>query len=123
MAESDGLIVGCGGWSRRKTLFGSDQRGGREDALLDPAVDAAKIRAFFVRPGYERRGIGSAIMQASERAAVAAGFTRLELRATLTGVPLYRAHGFVDTELAEIPLPSGDTLPAVQMIKLLSRQG
>lgn len=123
VAESDGLIVGCGGWSRRKTLFGSDQRDGREDALLNPASDAAKIRAFFVRPGYERRGIGSAIMQASEEAAAAEGFTRLELRATLTGVPLYRAHGFVNAEIAEIPLPSGDTLPAVQMVKLLCRQG
>ncbi len=119
VVEAAGVIAGCGGWSRRKTLFGSDQRGGREDAMLDPACDAARIRAFFVRPGYERRGIGSLIMQASERAAAAEGFTRLELRATLTGVPLYRKHGFVEVELTEIPLPSGDALPAIQMVKVL----
>jgi GNAT superfamily N-acetyltransferase len=122
VAECGGVIVGCGGWSRRKTLFGSDSRGGREDAMLDPAFDAARIRAFFVRPGYERRGIGSAIMRAAEAAAVAEGFTRLELRATLTGIPLYRAHGFVEAESTAIPLPSGDTLPAVQMVKSLPRQ-
>jgi len=119
IVEADGTIVGCGGWSRRRTLFGSDQRGGREDAMLDPSRDAARIRAFFVRPGYERRGIGSLIMRASEQAAAAEGFTRLQLRATLTGVPLYRRHGFVEVENTEIPLPSGDTLTAVQMIKVL----
>lgn len=119
VAEADGTVVGCGGWSRRKTLFGSDQRGGREDAMLDPANEAARVRAFFVRPGYERRGIGSAIMRASEKAAAAEGFTRLELRATLTGIPLYRAHGFSETEMSEIPLPSGRRLPTVQMVKEL----
>ena len=119
IAEIDSVIVGCGGWSRRRTLFGSDRRSEREDELLDPAADAARIRAFFVRPGYERRGIGSAIMRASEEAAAAYGFTRLELRATLTGVPLYRAHGFTEAELTDIPLPSGERLPAVQMVKKL----
>ena len=121
VAESDSLIVGCGGWSRRKTLFGSDQRGGREDALLDPASDAAKIRAFFVRPGYERRGIGSAILRASEEAAAAEGFTRLELGSTLTGVPLYRAHGFVELEAIEAPLADGGTLAVIRMVKQLRR--
>jgi GNAT superfamily N-acetyltransferase len=119
VAEAGAVIAGCGGWSRRKTLFGSDHREGREDALLNPAVDAARIRAFFVRPGYERRGIGSAIMRAAEQAAVAEGFTRLELRSTLTGVALYRAHGFVEVEATEIPLPAGGSLPAVQMVKIL----
>jgi len=123
VAEIDGVIVGCGGWSRRRTLFGSDHQAGREDALLDPVMDAAKIRAFFVRPGYERRGIGSAIMRASEEAAAAEGFTRLELRSTLTGVALYRAHGFVEAEKEEIPLTSGGTLPTVQMFKELRRNG
>lgn len=120
VAEAGGVILGCGGWSRRRTLFGSDSRGGREDAFLDPASDAARIRAFFVKPGYERRGIGSAIMRAAEEAAAAEGFTRLELRATLTGVPLYRAHGFAEVEATDIPLPGGDSLPAVQMIKILT---
>jgi GNAT superfamily N-acetyltransferase len=119
VVEGGGTLVGCGGWSRRKTLFGSDASAGREDALLDPAADAARIRAFFVRPGYERRGIASAIMRASEEAAAAYGFTRLELRATLTGVPLYRAHGFTEAELTRIPLPSGESLPAIQMVKSL----
>jgi GNAT superfamily N-acetyltransferase len=123
VAEIDGVIVGCGGWSRRRTLFGSDHGAAREDALLDPASDAARIRAFFVRPGYERRGIGSAIMLASEEAAAAEGFTRLELRSTLTGVALYRAHGFREMEKAEIPLTSGDTLPTVQMFKMLRHDG
>jgi GNAT superfamily N-acetyltransferase len=121
VVDINGRIVGCGGWSRRRTMFGSDHRSEREDALLDPATDAARIRAFFVRPGYERRGIGSAIMRASEEAAAAEGFTRLELRSTLTGMPLYRAHGFVESEKAEIPLPSGKTLPTVQMFKVLQR--
>ncbi len=120
VAEIDGVIVGCGGWSRRRTMFGSDRRSGREDALLDPATDAARIRAFFVRPGYERRG-GSAILRASEDAAAAEGFTRLELRSTLTGVPLYRAHGFVEAEKADVPLAFGGSLATVQMFKLLHR--
>jgi GNAT superfamily N-acetyltransferase len=121
VVEIDGYIVGCGGWSRRRTMFGSDCRSEREDDLLDPRTDAARIRAFFVRPGYERRGIGSAIMRASEEAAAAEGFTRLELRSTLTGIPLSRVHGFVEAEEVEIPLPTGGTLPTVQMFKVLQR--
>jgi len=78
------LLVGCGGWSRRKTLFGGDQFAGREDSLLDPARDAAKIRAFFVHPAWARRGIGGMILEACETAAGAAGFRRLEMGATLT---------------------------------------
>src|SRR5580704_2736969 len=73
------VIVGCGGWSKRKTLYGGDQYAGREDFLLDPARDAAKIRAFFVHPAWARQGIGSAILTACEEAAIAAGFTRLEM--------------------------------------------
>jgi GNAT superfamily N-acetyltransferase len=121
VAEIRGVMVGCGGWSRRRTLFGSDHQAGREDALLDPVTDAAKIRAFFVRPGCERRGIGSAIMRASEDAAVAEGFTRLELGSTLTGIPLYRAHGFVEVETIEAPLAAGGSLTVVRMVKELSR--
>src|SRR5579863_3265396 len=94
VAEVDSGIVGCGGWSRRKTLFGSDHAPNKDDARLDPAVDAARIRAFFVHPHWARRGIGSRLMRACEEAAVAEGFSKLELAATLTGEPLYRAHGF-----------------------------
>lgn len=87
--------------------------------MLDPASDPARIRAFFVRPGYERRGIGSAIMHAAEEAAASQGFTHLELRSTLTGIALYRAHGFIEVEATEIPLPVGGSLPAVRMFKIL----
>lgn len=111
------LLVGCGGWSKRKTLFGGDQCAGREDSLLDPAKDAAKIRAFFVHPAWARRGIGGKILEACEAAAAAAGFRRLEMGATLTGVPFYRAKGYVELEAAEAPLGNGLTLPIVRMGK------
>ena len=88
---SESILVGCGGWSQRKTLFGSDHRPGREDELLDPETDAARIRAFFVHPQWARRGIGSRILEVCERAAEAAGFRRFEMGATLTGVAMYRA--------------------------------
>jgi len=110
-------IVGCGGWSKRKTLFGGDHWTGREDALLDPRKDAAKIRAFFVHPGLVRRGIGSMILEACEQAAAASGFTRLEMGATLTGVPLYRARGYVALENFQAPLNNGESLPIVRMEK------
>ena len=110
-------LVGCGGWSKRKTLFGSDHRAGREDELLDPKKDAAKIRAFFVHPEWVRRGIGSKILEICERAAEAAGFQRFEMGATLTGVPLYRARGYVETERIEVPLANGASLSVVHMSK------
>jgi N-acetylglutamate synthase-like GNAT family acetyltransferase len=122
VAESVGangppLIVACGGWSKRKTLFGSDHREGREDALLDPTSDAAKIRAFFVHPDWTRRGLGTRILDACESAALAAGFTRLELGATLTGVPLYEVRGYSAVERIEVPLRNGATLSVVRMTK------
>jgi GNAT superfamily N-acetyltransferase len=113
------LLVGCGGWSKRKTLFGGDQFAGREDSLLDPATDAAKIRAFFVHPAWARRGIGGMILEACEAAAWAAGFRRLEMGATLTGVPFYRSKGYVELEAVEAPLGDGLTLPIVRMGKAL----
>jgi GNAT superfamily N-acetyltransferase len=118
-AESSGgaLLVGCGGWSKRKTLLGGDQFGGREDALLDPATGAAKIRAFFVHPAWARRGIGGMILEACEAAAWAAGFRRLEMGATLTGVPFYRVKGYAELEVTEVPLEDGLTLPIVVMGK------
>jgi GNAT superfamily N-acetyltransferase len=123
--ESSGaaLLVGCGGWSRRKTLYGGDRWkelvAGREDSLLDPATEAAKIRAFFVHPDWARRGIGGMILEACEAAAWAAGFRRLEMGATLTGVPFYRAKGYVELEAVEAPLGDGLTLPIVRMGKVL----
>src|SRR5258707_322886 len=86
---SELIIVGCGGWSKRKTLYGSDHWTGREDALLDPLCDAAKIRAFFIHPDWARRGVGSMILQTCEDAARAAGFARYEMGATLAGAKLF----------------------------------
>lgn len=111
------LPVGCGGWSKRKTLFGADRRPGREDALLDPGRDAAKIRAFFIHPEWSRRGIGSRILEACESAARGAGFTRFEMGATLTGVPLYQARGYTAIEATDIPLANGEVLKVVRMGK------
>jgi len=119
VAEAEGMIVGCGGWSKRKTLFGSDHGPVKNDAWLDPAVDPARIRAFFVHPAWARRGIGSRLLQACETAAAADGFSRLELAATLPGVPLYSARGFAAAEHFEVPLPNGLSLPVVRMSKSL----
>src|SRR5271165_126893 len=117
VAEVDNQIVACGGWSKRKTLYGGDQYAAREDSLLDPARDAAKIRAFFVAPAWARRGIGSLILEACEEAAKAAGFTRLEMGATLTGLPFYRVKGYVELEHLAVPLANGESLPIVRMAK------
>ena len=112
----DGGIVGCGGWSRRRTLFGGDQAGGRDNGLLDPATDAARIRAFFTAPGHERQGIATLLLDACETAARAAGFQRTALMATLPGLPFYAAQGYHPG--AAIDHPCGETLvPFVPMDK------
>ena len=113
------MIVGCGGWSKRKTLYGGDQWVGREDSMLDPAKDAAKIRAFFVDPAWVRRGIGTLILDACEAAAIADGFRRLEMGATLTGVPFYRVRGYAEREHLGVPLRNGESLPIVRMEKTI----
>ena len=110
-------IVACGGWSKRKTLYGGDQYSGREDSLLNPKTESAKIRAFFVHPAWVRRGIGSLILEACEKAAVKAGFTRLEMGATLSGVAFYRAKGYSEVENQEVPLSNGERLPIIRMAK------
>jgi N-acetylglutamate synthase-like GNAT family acetyltransferase len=117
--SSKGVLAACGGWSKRRTLYGSDRVESKDDAFLDPKVDAAKIRAFFVHPDWARRGLGSLILETCEGAARAAGFTRLELGATLTGIPLYSRCGFEPIENVEVPLPGGATLPIVRMGKPL----
>lgn len=118
-AKAEPLIVACGGWSKRKTLFGGDQWSAREDDLLDPERDAAKIRAFFVRPEWARRGIGTLILDACEAAAKAGGFKRLEMGATLSGVPFYTAKGYAALENVEVPLGGGESLPIVRMAKAI----
>jgi GNAT superfamily N-acetyltransferase len=110
-------IVACGGWSKRKTLYGGDQFAGREDSLLDPAREAAKIRAFFVHPDWARGGIGTLILDTCESAAVAAGFRRLEMGSTLSGVAFYRAKGYVEIENQSVPLGNGETLQILRMAK------
>ena len=117
VAEVDGTIVACGGWSKRKTLFGADHCAGREDSLLDPAYDAAKIRAFFVHPEWVRRGIGTRVLEACESVALAAGFRKFEMGATLTGVALYKARGYREVEEIRVPLGNGELLPIVRMEK------
>jgi N-acetylglutamate synthase-like GNAT family acetyltransferase len=117
--NAEAVAVGCGGWSKRKTLFGGDQWAARQDSLLDPRVDAAKIRSFFVHPAWPRRGIGSAILETCETAAKSAGFSRAEMGATLTGVKLFQVRGYVPLESIEIPLQNGASLPVVRMTKRL----
>ena len=109
VADADGAIAGCGGWSRRPTLFGGDRYAARREGMLDPTRDAARIRAFFVAPDHARQGIGSALLAACEAAARAHGFTRTSLMATLPGVPFYQAHGYradtaVTLDLAGVPV-------------------
>ncbi len=111
------VIVGCGGWSKRRTLYGGDQWSGRQDSLLDPRTDAAKIRAFFVHPAWARKGIGTQILRACEQAAKDAGFHQLEMGATLTGVPFYRIHGYEAVETQQVSMRHGLTLPIVRMTK------
>jgi GNAT superfamily N-acetyltransferase len=112
-----GVVVGCGGWSRRRTLFGGDQMKTADDPLLDPNAEPARIRAFFVHPDWTRCGIGGAILDACMSAASAAGFRGAELVATLPGEPLYRAFGFQVVERFEAPMPDGRALPVVRMIR------
>ena len=112
--------VACGGWSRRRTLFGGDQFSDRSDDRLDPATDAARIRAFFVRPERARRGIGAMLIDACERAARAEGFRRMELMATLTGIPLYERGGFVRKDAVELELPDGVRFPLLRMERALT---
>jgi GNAT superfamily N-acetyltransferase len=114
---SELVAVGCGGWSYRKTLFGSDHGPGREVAGLDPATDAAKIRAIFVHPSFARQGIGSLILQHCEDAAAAAGFRRFEMGSTLTGVALYTLKGYREIERIAVPLPNGEAIQVVRMHK------
>lgn len=115
----DSVIVGCGGWSKRRTLFGGDQHKDASDPLLDPRTDAARIRAFFVAPHFARQGIGGRLMHACAEAAFSAGFRQLELMATLPGVPLYVAYGFTAQEDVMELAPNGVRIPFVRMHRAL----
>lgn len=120
VGESDGVVIGCGGWSRRKTAYGSDRAKREPDCLRDPLTEPAMIRAFFVHPEHARRGIGRRIMELAEAAAIAAGFKWIEIVATLPGEPLYAGFRYKVIARFNISLPNGAVLPAVRMGKRVS---
>jgi GNAT superfamily N-acetyltransferase len=117
---SSGQFIGCGGWSRRRTLYGGDQFGSRDSEVLDPGTDPARIRAFFVHPDFSRQGIGRAIPSLCESDAQAHGFQSLELMATLPGIALYEACGYLRDEPFELELGQDIKLPLVKMYKRIS---
>lgn len=116
VALRNGVVAGCGGWSRRATLFGGDHTRGRDATLLDPAIDAARIRAMYTHPDHARRGVGRLILACCEAAAREAGFGRVELAGTLAGEPLYRSCGYTVIER----FTAGDGVPLLRMGKVLS---
>ena len=120
VVESEGVLVGCGGWSKRKTLFGGDQYSSRDAGYLDPASEPAKIRAFFIHPGHARKGIARAILARCENEARAEGFCALELMATLSGIDFYKSCGFSATGDFELELRDGVKLELVPMRKDLA---
>jgi GNAT superfamily N-acetyltransferase len=117
VVESAGRLVGGGGWSKRRTLFGGDQFAKRDSSALDPQIDAAKIRAFFVHPQWARQGIGRALLSACETEARAQGFRSLELMSTLPGLKLYRACGYQEMERVEYEMGDGVQIEFVPMRK------
>ena len=120
IAESQNQTVGAGGWSKRRTLFGGDQRKrDQADPLLDPAREAARIRAFYIHPQWSRRGVGTMILQTCEDAAREAGFKRVELAATLPGEPFYLARGYEKCEEIGIDTPDGESLATFRMTRNL----
>jgi GNAT superfamily N-acetyltransferase len=118
IVESNGVLAGCGGWSRRATLYGGDQLPGRNPALLDPKTDAARVRAMYTHPDHVRKGVGRLILGLCESAARSEGFSTVELMATMAGVPLYRACGFEDIEHVENDR-GGAPVPLLRMCKPL----
>ena len=117
VVESDGALAGCGGWSRRATLFGGDHSPGRNVALLDPETDAARVRAMYTAPSFARCGVGRLILERCEQAAAAEGFSCVELAATLAGEPLYRVCGYEPIERLDVETSSGIRVPLIRMGK------
>jgi GNAT superfamily N-acetyltransferase len=118
VVERDGALAGCGGWSRRATLYGSDRSPGRDAALLDPGRDAARIRAMYTHPAHVRQGVGRLVLTLCESAAAAEGFRRVELMATMAGKPLYRACGYAGIERV-VDDRGGAPVPLLRMTKIL----
>jgi len=119
VVECDGAIAGCGGWSRRNTLFGGDHTAARNDELLDPRNDAARVRAMYTNPDFARRGVGRLVLLLCEQAAAAEGFARVELAATLAGEPLYRACGYKEIERFEAQTSKAIPIPLIRMGKAI----
>jgi GNAT superfamily N-acetyltransferase len=119
VVESEGRLIGCGGWSYRRTLFGGDARSGRDAGTLDPGTEAAKIRTFFIDPTAARRGIGTALLERCEDEARRYGFRRAEMMATLPGKKLYEARGYVPGERVQYPVRQGVSIEFVPMSKSL----
>jgi GNAT superfamily N-acetyltransferase len=122
VVEDEGVLAGCGGWSRRKTLFGGDQFAARDASYLDPHSEAAKIRAFFVHPAHARKGIAQAILKECESEAAAYGFRAIELMATLPGVKFYKACGYSEQGTYDLELMEGVKLELVPMRKQLDAE-
>ena len=119
VVEADGAIAGCGGWSRRATLFGGDHSAGRDAALVDPATDPARVRAMYTSPDFTRRGVGRLILATCEAKAKAEGFSRCEMAATMAGEPLYAACGYQRIEPFEAQTTNGVKVPLVRMGKAI----
>jgi GNAT superfamily N-acetyltransferase len=112
-------IIACGGWSWRRTAFGGDGGIAKDDTPLDPAVEPARIRAFFIHPEFARQGLGTQILEECEQCARAMGFRAMQMTSTLAGIPFYLRHGYAEREKLELPLANGVTLPVVRMEKAL----
>jgi len=120
LVEEDGRLAGCGGWSRRATLYGGDHSTAlRNEALLDPVSDAARVRAMYTHPDFARRGVGRLILSLCETAAAAEGFARVQLMATLSGEPLYRACGYAEIERTAAAPVGGVVVPLILMGKVI----
>ncbi len=117
--EEDGVIIACGGWSKRNTLFGGDQFKTVADPLLDPERDAARVRAFFAHPDKARQGVGQMLINACEQAALNNGFSKMEMGATLPGVPFYVKMGYHELNKIDLPLPDGEIMGIIRMGKQL----
>jgi GNAT superfamily N-acetyltransferase len=117
VAEEDGTLIGCGGWSKRKTLFGGDQFSTRDTGMIDPATEPARIRAFFVHPEHARKGVARAILSVCEREARVHGFGALELMSTLPGIKFYEANGYSRVGHFDLELDDGVKLQFVPMRK------
>ena len=118
--EADGRILGCGGWSRRATLFGGDHSGGRDARLLDPLIEPARVRAMYTHPDFVRRGIGRLVLSLCEAAATREGFRSLDLVATVAGEPLYVACGYSVIERIDVPTSKAVTVPCARMTKQMA---